>query len=400
MASTVISLSDVRQPFYVPAFEIEVNGSPLPRGVARDVMEVTYEDSVDKVDSFTLLFNNWDADGRHPKFVGDRASTADWNSVQPGNTVRLSLGYQGSRPDFRVMTTGIITSLEADFPEAGTPRLTVRGLNVLDRFRQKQYTWSWPPDGKEGIRDSEIAEDLSGAPDNPAGKPGLGVPVKIDDGARDLEQPRPHVYMNNLYPIVFLMGLARRNAYDLFITPDDPAKPIGDENLALWFGPSRRVSDRTYLLEWGKNLTALRASVSTARQVKKVTVLGWDRVKKQPIKGEATVDSDGVNLSPTVRTLAAANGREEVVTDYVVVDEQAAKAKAVELLNGITSRLIEITATVIGLPDLRAGRVVRLERVGPQLQGNYFVTETRHTVSDAGYRTVFKARLEGSQQGM
>jgi phage protein D len=397
--TTVISLSDVRQPFYVPAFEIEVNGSPMPRGVVRDVMEVTFDDSLDKVDSFTLVMNNWDADGRHPRFVGERAATVDWNSVQPGNTVRLSMGYQGRRPDFRVMTTGIVTSLEADFPEAGTPRLTVRGLNVLDRFRQKQYTWSWPEDGVGGIRDSEIAAKLAIEPDA-EGRPGLGVPVKVDENAVEAEVPRPHVYMNNRYPIVFLMELARRNAYDLFITPDDPSQPLSDDNLALYFGPSRRVSDRTYLLEWGKNLTALRASISTTHQVKKVIVLGWDRTKKKPIKGEATVESDGVNLSPTVRTLASANGREEVVTDYVVVDEAAAKAKAVELLNGITSRLIEINATVTGLPDLRAGRVVRLERVGSQLQGNYFVTETHHVISDAGYRTTFKARLEGSQQGM
>src|SRR4029077_7762235 len=112
------------------------------------------------------------------------------------------------------------------------------------------------------------------------------------------ERPQDHVFMNNQYPIVFLMQLARRNGYDVFITLDKDGKE------ELYFGPSRRVSDRTYQLEWGKSITALKSSVSTTKQVKKVTVLGWDRAKKRPIKGEATIEKDlDPKTSLTVRSL-------------------------------------------------------------------------------------------------
>jgi phage protein D len=388
--SAVLQLHQAGQPFYVPAFEVEVNGSAMPRNVVRDIADVTFEDSIEAIDSFTFLFSNWDTDNRRAQFVGQDAEEALWRIVQPGNGIRLSMGYQGARPDFRVMTTGYITSLEADFPEAGAAKLTVRGLNVLDRFRAKQYTWSWPADGNGTIRDSEVARELGNPPDVPPGKPGLaGVKVRISDKALARERPQQHVFMNNQYPIVFLLRLARRNGYDLFLTRDAAGK---DE---LYFGPSRQIYDRTYVLEWGKSLTSLKASISTARQVKKLTVLGWDRVKKQAIKGEATVAEDGGDLPPTVRALALANGREELVVDQVVANEQEAKTKAVDLLYKVAASLVEVEGVVVGLPDLRAGRTVVLDRVGPRLRGTYFVTSTRHVINDSGYRTTFKARMEG-----
>lgn len=57
-ASNPIPLYAARQPFYAPAFEIKLSGSPAPSKVMRDIMEVTYEDSVEKIDSFTLTVNN------------------------------------------------------------------------------------------------------------------------------------------------------------------------------------------------------------------------------------------------------------------------------------------------------------------------------------------------------
>ena len=390
----VMPLYSTGQAFYVPAFEIEVNDRSLPRNIVRDILEVTFEDSVDAIDSFSFVVNNWDTDHLHPQFVGEGADEKFWGQVQPGNGVQLSMGYRGERTDLRVMTRGYLTALDVDFPESSSARLTVRGLSVLDKLRDRQYTWSWPESATGTVKDSEVARDIGQTKSSAEGKPGItGIArVQVSDEALRDEPAQDHVFMNNQYPIVFLLQLARRNGYDVFLT-----RGAGDVD-ELYFGPSPNVRDRTYVLEWGKTLTSLKASVSTAKQVKKVTVLGWDRVKKAAVRGEATIDADGGKLPDTTRTLARANGREEVVTDHVVTTEQQAKARAVELLRSVASRLVEIEGVVVGLPDLRAGRRVRIERVGPHLTGNYFVTSTKHVLNDTGYRTTFKARLEGSQE--
>ncbi len=387
--TAVIPLDKAGQAFYVPAFELRVNGRPADRAVVRDLVEVTYEDSLEAIDSFALTFNNWDTERMRPQFVGEGADEARWAEVQPGNGVELRMGYQG---DLRLMTTGFLTALEAEFPETGFAKLTARGLNILDRFRDTQYTWSWPPEGRDPMSDSEIAEDLGQAPGSPDGHPGLvGVTRIVTDArARGREQAADHVFMHNQYPIVFLMQLARRNGYEVIYQ-------LVDEEPQLYFGPSAELRDVTYILEQGKTLTSLKAAISTARQVKKLTVRGWDRAAKEAIEGVATIEE--AEVPDTVRALARATGREEIVVDHVVTTEQQAAEKAMDLLVHSASRLVEVEGTVIGLPDLRAGRNVRLDRVGSHLQGTYLVTWTKHVLNDSGYRTQFKARLEGRQGG-
>ena len=48
--------------FYVPRFEVRIEGVGLPRDVLRDVVQVTYQDDIKEIDSFDLTVNNWDAD--------------------------------------------------------------------------------------------------------------------------------------------------------------------------------------------------------------------------------------------------------------------------------------------------------------------------------------------------
>jgi phage protein D len=301
--------------------------------------------------------------------------------------VELRLGYVG---DLRLMTTGYFTTLEVEFPESGFTKATVRGLNILDRFRDTQYTWSWPAGTEAPKKDSEIAEELGQAPGSPAGHPGLvGIDRVVTNAtAKGREVPQDHVYMNNQYPIVFLMQLARRNGYEVVYQ-------IVDDHPQLYFGPSDQLRDVTYVLEWGKTLTSLKATLSTARQVKKMTVVGWDRAAKRSFSGVATIDE--VDVPDTVRALARATGREEVVTDHVVSTEEQARRKASDLLTHNASRLVEVEGAVVGLPDLRAGRNVTLDRVGPHLHGTYLVTWTKHVLNEGGYRTQFKARMEGRQ---
>jgi hypothetical protein len=297
------------------------------------------------------------------------------------------MGYQGRSSDLTLMTTGLITTLEADFPEAGAPRLTVGGKSVLERFRNKQYTWAWPAQG-EGITESQIAEDLARAPDSPPGRPGLGFPVRVNPRA---ETPVPYMMMNNQYPIVFLMQLARRKGYDLFLTRDPGAD--ADDPGYLYFGPSQRVTDVTYQFDWGKTLVSFKPTISLARQVTKVTVLGWDRQRKQPLRGVATL-SDVAPVNSDLQPYINAIGREETVADVPVFTQAEATQKAKDYLEAQVLDMVEATGVTVGLPDLRAGRSLTIGGLGTTLNGRWFIKETTHTINDSGYRTTFVARRE------
>jgi phage protein D len=394
---SVIPLYQQAEPFYVPAFEVRMTGAggaagqALPGDVVRDAIEVTFSDSIDRVDSFTLTLNNWDADARQPVFLG-APNQAQLRVVAPGTAVQLLMGYQGRSSDLGVMTSGMITTLEADFPEAGAPRLTVGGKSLLERFRNRQYTWAWPSQGEgDTTTESQIALDLARQPDSPPGRPGLGFPVRVNPQAAGQETAVPYVMMNNQYPIVFLMQLARRKGYDLFLSRD-PGAPASDPGF-LYFGPSQRITDVTYELDWGKSLVSFKPTISLARQVTKVTVLGWDRRRKQPIQGIATL-ADIPPINADLQPYITAIGREEVVTDVPVESQAEATQKAQQYLSAQLLDLVEATGVTVGLPDLRAGRLVTIGGLDNTLNGRWFIKQTTHTINDSGYRTTFVARRE------
>ena len=386
-ASDPIPLYAARQPFYAPAFEIKLSGSPAPSKVMRDIMEVTYEDSVEKIDSFTLTVNNWDAENRALKYVGTNPSGPDAGNAtlfEPGSKVQLSMGYQG---DIRPIITGLITTVDVEYAEGGSSRLTVRGLNVLDRLRRKQYSWSWPDDGSDGIRDSDIAKALSPKPNDKTGKPGLDIKVVTDPQAASSEPLNPNVFMYNQYPIVFLMGRARRLGYSLFIGQDDSGQDY------LNFGPSQDLRQVTYALEWGKSLASFHPTYATARQLQSVTVRGWDRKTKKPIEGKATLD-DVKDINPDLRAVARAANREDVVVEESIQTPAQATDRAKKILEQRQRELVDANGATVGLPDLRSGRVLVIRGTGQPFDGQYFIKETTHTINDSGYRTTFKAHRE------
>jgi phage protein D len=201
--------------------------------------------------------------------------------------------------------------------------------------------------------------------------------------------------MNNMYPVVFLMERARRLGYTLVYEGLDTV--TGDHQ--LYFGPSDRLRDQVYLLEWGMSLVSLKAAFSMGRQVKKVTVLGWDRKAKKSISESATLDADCADLNPDLHRFAAVADREEVVAGEPVYTTGEAKQRAVNVLRDLNRQMVTVTGVTVGLPDLRAGRVVYLSKVDPRIDGRYFVTTTTHVLNDMGYRTTFTARREDDGRG-
>lgn len=373
--------------FYVPAFEIKVRGNPMPRNVMRDVIDVSYQDSLDQIDSFTLTVNNWDAGTQQPKYVGadvERHPEAVQfaHLLDPGNHVELYMGYQTRPNSLQLMMTGIITTLEPDFPESGAPRLTVRGLDILDEFRKEKFTWAW-----DSARDSDIARDLQRRPGPVGGRPGLGVPVRIDDAARS-QEAEEYVMMHDEYPIVFLLGRAHRRGYVLVVEYDRNGNP------GLYFGPSGNVQAETYRLEWGRSLVSFRPTFTTTNQLSQVTVCGWDRRNKRPIQETVTMQDCAPHLNRDLQEVVRAANRQEVITDWPVHTRQEARQRGAAFLTNRLQNIVRADGATVGLPLLRAGVRADIEKVGTAFSGNYFITDTTHTINDSGYRTTFKARRE------
>lgn len=364
--------------FYVPYYEVRLRGNPLDSSVVRDIMKVTYKDSLESIDSFELTINNWDATLKTLKY-------SDETLFDPGVELELWMGYYGTEY-LRRMIVGQITSLRPSFPSGGQPSLAVSGLNLLHQFREKQIS-----DVYENVKDSDIAKRIAGRLD-----------VDIEIKTKDLEDTYEYLVQDNKYDIVFLMERARRVGYDLFVKETNEP--------TLFFGSSTEEKKPSYRLTYGASnddtqrrslggerimMNQFSPNLTTANQVSTVTVVAWDTVNKKQIKAEATRAELGQNEPNAVaRVSKAFDKKHEVISDKPVGSEAEAKTLALETLRRIAKDMIKGSGSVIGLPDLRAGAVVEIDGLGERFSGRYFVTGTTHSIGSSGYTTQFECRME------
>ncbi|MFE6838456.1 VgrG-related protein [Streptomyces sp. NPDC057705] len=153
--------------------------------------------------------------------------------------------------------------------------------------------------------------------------------------------------------------------------------------------PSTSAVRNPMVLEYGRNLLALRAALSAADGSSTVQVRGWDVTTKRPLVAQQpSVVSDTVvpGLGPQ---LAARFGKSAVtVTDtpYRTQAETTAVAKAAA--DRISSGFGELEAVAEGNPLLRAGKAIALGNVGQAFSGRYTATAVQHVLEPhGGYRT-------------
>jgi uncharacterized protein len=384
MTTQAIPIHD-GQDFYVPSFEVRVQGRTLDRGVVRDILQVTYKDSLDQIDSFEISINNWDAARRTYKY-------SDEHLFDPGRQVELRMGYFGGA-GLRLMLTGEITSLRPSFPASGPSTLAVSGLNVLHRLRRKQESCAY-----ENLTDSQIARRIGAR---------LNVRMITDEDADELETPYPYLFQNNQYDIVYLMQRARRIGYDLFAVERDQGGQTSEA--AVYFGRSHAIQRVTYRLHYGSiegrgddlrfpSMIQFQPDLTTANQVGEVTVRGWDAVRKRKIEATATrrdLATRGVGRRADQRVIEQSfNQRKEIIATRPIASEQEARRMAIETLEQIAKDMIKGSGSTVGLPDLRAGSVLMIGGLGERFSGRYFVTGTTHTIGDNGYTTQFECRRE------
>lgn len=383
--------------FYIPRFEIKVAGANLPRDVLRDVMQVTYKDSVKDLDSFEITVNNWDAARKQFKYVG--AETPESLKKNPlhnlfnpcGHEVDLLLGY-GANP-LTLMLRGNFVTMEPNFPSGGGSTLAVRCLNVLHKLRASRHVYAWSNE-----KPSNIAKSFSDLPSDSKDVKAKRFPLPVDIEGNDIngEPDITYIAQSNQSDIEFLLALARSVGYVIFVKEEEKVGNNTKER-RLYFGPSDGnhpgFRPKTFELKWGISLIDFKPTLTTANQIKSVTVNGWDRKTKQPIRGVATIDDLRTN-GDLRNNFESCDEREERVEDLPVFTEDEAKEKAKALLVQRSQDLVKGSGTCIGLPELRAGQRVVIGNLGSRFSGTYFVTDTSHTISDGGYITKFNARRE------
>ncbi len=360
--------------YYAPNYSIEVEEGELDPETKGDVLEVKVVMDIENLTSFDIKFNNWDDRALFFKY-------SDTDTLDVGQKMHIQMGYADRLVS---MVRGIVTTLTPNFPESGSPTISVGGNDSLFCLKDSK-----PKEGEQrkytNMRDWEIAEAV-------ARRHQMLTEVTKEGPTHEL------VVQKNQDDAQFLMERAKRIDFDVFVQTD----PESRRDKLHFVKPTdgrEAGAIRTFEFEWGTSLISFSPRLSLSGQVSKVTVRGWNPRTKEAIIASADRNdlpggSNGATSGPAAieRCLSSSGGREERSVDAPVTSEEEARQLAISLLRERAYEFITGTGRVMGLPDLRPGDNVRLIGLGERFTGLYYVKKVDHTLGNSGYLTQFAVR--------
>jgi len=304
------------------------------------------------------------------------------------------------------MIAGPIADMSFTFSDQEGLRLTVSGQDDLSRLQDRQpQVISFPRKAEMSlVTDAIRRAGLTDAIAPPAVDP---PPFVNDDGNGLLEQVQDG---QTLYE--FVDKLAKKLDFELFVdfaNLDDPSAP-----LQVHFEPcrSRRApaQDDVFVVERGKNLLDFKPTFKVRDQFSEVTVRGRHRDPQIPqeVRGQASgalvadelfaVAGETLTPAPQVRDRFFPNRPNKPSRpNRGNLDAARAKQEAEAELRKMAREFLTASATTIGLPRLRPGQHVQVSGLRAPFDGYLYVTQTKHTLNESGYRTQFNGCRPGMQ---
>ncbi|PKM82008.1 MAG: hypothetical protein CVU89_06620 [Firmicutes bacterium HGW-Firmicutes-14] len=353
----LLNLEKKYRNFYGPAFEVKVEGNDLVQAGV-EISSVSVDNTLDGADSFSFTVNNsYDLTRREVRWLDSLFSL--------GQNVEIRMGYTDR---FATMMTGLITSVRANFPSGAEPSLEVSGFDLSHNMMKKKHSPPWPPD----IKDSDIAAKIAS---------GYGLKAVVDD----TKVKHPEVKQNQESDFEFLTRLAERNAFEFFVFGKD-----------LYFRAPATDEDPAVTLEWGKTLVSFSPELNLSEQVSEVEVRGWDPGAKKEIVGKAkSGDEQGADSGRKTGSELVKTAYKQKVTECLhmpVFSQEEGDMMARAILNRHAQGLVKGSGESIGLPEVLAGKNIKLTGLGKKFSKTYYIERTSHMIGSAGYRTTFNIK--------
>lgn len=300
--------------------------------------------------------------------VDPKRDIVERSGLKAGVSVEISAVGQGAVEN-RPLLTGDVVTIEGDYDELGA-RVVIRGYAASHRLHRRRRTRVF-----RDVTDSDIVTQIADE---------AGLEVGPIETTAEVHQ---HVSQANVTDWEFLIDRARRVGLDLTIVDGQ-----------LWFGhrttsagapPDTRPDPRH--LRFGFNLPAFHGRVSSAEQVGRVEVRGWDEDRKEAVVATVAAGTEAARLSAAKPAELAGYFGDPTFVDVTspIHSDREAESTAKALAERIGSAFAEAEGTARGSTALRAGVAVQVSGVSKQFNGAYVLTRVRHVINRASYRTHF-----------
>lgn len=378
--------------FLVPGFLIKLEGLKTDNGVLRDVQELTFSDDMTQPSFLEIVLNDWDPITKAVKYsspwnetgiVKDLESGEKIPVFEPGKKIDLVFGYS-LKNDAKSLITAEIVSVSSSFPASGLPSVRIRAVDADWRAMQKiQIDKTF--DGTAISIAKQLCADIYETKFDEVGDPGKAKEKFAVEGS--------------LFDA--LSNLAKEYKLNLALLP---AKE-GATKKTVTFSKLATGQDTPEVeFVWGRTLQSFTPVLSAAAQVGEVVVRGGDPTVKgaeQKLDARKTWDDvlpflvdNAFGPGGLAMLKAASLNKREIIKPDKALSKVEAEQEALARLLEMASTLVTANGTSIGLPQLRAGKTIKISGTGVRFDGIYRLTQTTHTLGGSGYSTSFQCRKE------
>jgi Phage protein D len=357
--STTYELADLERKyrnFFAPAFDIQVDGQSFTlKQIAVSMLKVETSIAA-KSDSFQFRIENaYDAVARQFKWIG--------SLIDVGKTITIEMGYTDK---LETVFDGIITGISVDYPSEGQPSIVVQGMDRSFFMMRSAKSNLWL-----NKKISDVVKEIGGK---------YSFQLQVDDTMT----PKPTIEQFKTSDFHFLKKLASEINHFFFVIEQK-----------LYFKKPSPSASPVVTLMYGKNLRSYSANVDISDQVGQFIVRGSDPKTREPFQSTSqSVNKYGTN-GRTGKDIMSALSSQSVEIVYSDATAQAeAQTLANALLNERAMHLVNGEGECIGLPEMRAGRNIKLEGLGPKFNQTLLLSSVTHVISNRGYMTQF--RTEGN----
>jgi phage protein D len=273
--------------------------------------------------------------------------------------------YGGDEQSPREIFRGVVTGLEADFPETGPPELVIYAEDKLQSGRMTRKT-ALHDDVTLADLANQVAQSLSLTPVVTGFTDNIGTQVQLNES-----------------DLAFLRRLLAAH--------DGDVQVVGSE---LHVSPRGDVQRGTIELEMFSQLRRARVIADLAEQVTEVTATGWDPSRGERVKASSSGAHSGPGsgrrgseqLQQTLGT------RSEHMGQLALTTTAQAQAVADSTFDRRARRFVRVEASAEGNPALRVGTQVTLSGLSHRFDNTYYVVRAVHRFDlTKGYLTDFEA---------
>jgi phage protein D/phage baseplate assembly protein gpV len=322
----------------LPRFDIEVDGSPLGRVAADCLARIEVRSALSVPTQCELTFL-------------DPPDASPSVALAPGTGIVVREGASTA-----ALFTGEVTAVEHVYDPSMGRELRVRAYDLLHRLKKQQTA--------RGFTDV-TAEDLASE---------LGSSVGLTVDASESGATLARVLQHRQSDFELLVEACRRSG--LFLAVEGETL-----RLVTLAGAGDPVP-----LAWGSSLIEVSVELNGERSARTIRATGWDLRRIEPHDAEATSPRSGRTASAEVPPEAVGGAPERLLFDEGTPDDNAAQGLAQAELDLRAASEVVLRGVALGDAALRPGAIVEIAGVDPSIQGQYVLTEVRHSIDrELGY---------------